>query len=411
MSIVSVCRVCQSRALDEIINLGNQPLSGVFPQNSKEIISSGDLQLMRCSSCGLAQLGASFPSEEMYGENYGYRSGLNSIMVNHLERIAHGLIRKIDFEDHDVVCDIGSNDGTFLKNFEASNLDLMGIDPTAAKYLSHYSTDVMVVADFFSEEIYFANQIRKAKLVTSIAMFYDLEDPVSFARQVNKVLCEDGFWLIEMSYAPWMQNSGAYDTICHEHLEYYSLADLTNILMLSGFYIQDVSTNAINGGSIAVMARKISQVAANPPSEYFGWLLEQESQSRVNTLESWVSFAQTVESRRNSLRSLVFEITNAGKTIYGLGASTKGNVLLNYSHLDKFSIPFIGEVNSYKFGRVTPGSHIPIVPEQDILNMKPDYLLFLPWHFRENAIQKYSAYLTDGGRFIFPLPSVEVLGY
>lgn len=411
MSIISICRVCHSSAFDEIINLGNQPLSGVFPQNSEELISSGDLQLMRCSGCGLVQLGASFPSEEMYGENYGYRSGLNSTMVNHLERIAQGLIRKIDFENHDVVCDIGSNDGTFLKNFEGLDLDLMGIDPTAGKYLSHYPSIVKVVANFFSEEIYFTHQIRQAKLVTSIAMFYDLEDPVSFARQVNKVLREDGFWLIEMSYAPWMQNSGAYDTICHEHLEYYSLADLNNILKLSGFYIQDVSTNAINGGSIAVLARKISQIAANLPGEYFGWLLEQETQSRVNTLESWVKFAQTVESRRNSLRSLVSEITNAGKTIYGLGASTKGNVLLNYSHLDKASIPLIGEVNPYKFGRVTPGSHIPIVPEQDILNMRPDYLLFLPWHFRESAIQKYSAYLTDGGRFIFPLPSVEVLGY
>lgn len=411
MSIVSICRVCNGRALDEIINLGNQPLSGVFPQNSNEIISSGDLQLMRCSECGLVQLGASFPSEEMYGENYGYRSGLNSTMINHLERIALGLIRKIDFVDHDIVCDIGSNDGTFLKNFAGSNLDLIGIDPTAGKYLSYYSPGVTVVADFFTEKIYYSHQARKAKLVTSIAMFYDLNDPVSFARQVNDVLREDGFWLIEMSYAPWMQTSGAYDTICHEHLEYYSLADLTNILKLSGFYIQDVSTNAINGGSIAILARKISQASTNPPGEYFGWLLEQEYKNRVNTLESWVGFAKTVESRRDSLRSLVFEITNAGKTIYGLGASTKGNVLLNYSRLDKSLIPLIGEVNPYKFGRVTPGSHIPIVPEQDILNLQPDYLLFLPWHFRENAIQKYSSYLTDGGRFIFPLPSVEVLGY
>jgi len=411
MSIVSTCRVCQGRKLDEVINLGNQPLSGVFPQDGNELISSGDLQLMRCSECGLVQLGTSFPSEEMYGENYGYRSGLNSMMVNHLERIAQGLVRKIDFKDHDVICDIGSNDGTFLKNFEGKNLKLVGIDPTAKKYLDHYSKDVTVVSDFFSADNYFTHQQKEAKLVTSIAMFYDLEDPVSFARQVSKVLCEDGFWLIEMSYAPWMQSSGAYDTICHEHLEYYSLADLTNIMTLSGFYIQDVSTNAINGGSITVLARKISQAAQNPPGEYYGWLLGQENKNRVNTLESWKTFAQTVESRRDSLRSLVFEIVNAGKTIYGLGASTKGNVLLNYSQLDNSSISLIGEVNPYKFGRVTPGSHIPIVPEQDILNMQPDYLLFLPWHFRENAIQKYSTFLTGGGRFIFPLPSVEVLGY
>jgi hypothetical protein len=242
-------------------------------------------------------------------------------------------------------------------------------------------------------------------------MFYDLEDPVEFASQVNKVICDDGYWLIEMSYAPWMQSSGAYDTICHEHLEYYSLADLTNILKLSGFYIKDVSTNAINGGSITVLARKVSQITSDPSSEYYHWLSTEESRSKANTYESWIQFAQRVESRRDSLRSLINEISKAGKTLYALGASTKGNVLLNYSNLDKSLISAIGEVNPYKYGRVTPGSHIPIIPEEDILKMNPDYLLFLPWHFRENAIQKYAPYLTNGGRFIFPLPSVEVLGY
>ena len=411
MQIVAFCRVCRSSNLQEIINLGSQPLSGVFPQNEHEFVSSGELRLMRCAECGLVQLGSSFPSEEMYGENYGYRSGLNSTMVNHLERIAKGLIRRIDFAPNDVICDIGSNDGTFLKNFEGLSLKLIGIDPTAEKYRNHYPSGMKVVSEFFSSETYFANQSQKAKIVTSIAMFYDLENPVGFATQVNEVLCEDGYWLIEMSYAPWMQTSGAYDTICHEHLEYYSLGDLTNILKLSGFYIRDVSTNAINGGSITVLARKISQALTDPSGEYYRWLSAEESRSQVNTFASWIEFAQRVESRRDSLRSLIGEITNAGKTLYGLGASTKGNVLLNYSNLDKSLIPAIGEVNPYKYGRVTPGSHIPITSEQDILDIKPDYLLFLPWHFRENAIQKYAPYLTAGGRFIFPLPSVEVLGY
>jgi hypothetical protein len=405
------CRVCQNTNLQEVINLGNQPLSGVFPQDSKEFISSGELKLMRCPDCGLVQLGSSFPSKEMYGENYGYRSGLNSTMVDHLQRIAKGLIRKIDLVPGDVVCDIGSNDGTFLMNFEGQQLDLIGIDPTAAKYRAHYAPGVTVVSDFFSEDVYFTNLNRKAKVVTSIAMFYDLDDPVEFASQVNNILSEDGYWLIEMSYAPWMQSSGAYDTICHEHLEYYSLADLARILNLAGFYVRDVSTNAINGGSITVLARKLSKALSDPSSEYFNWLTAEELRSQVNTLESWMLFAHRVESRRDSLRNLVNEIVFAGKTLYGLGASTKGNVLLNYSGLDNSLISAIGEVNPDKYGRVTPGSNIPIVPEDHILKMNPDYLLFLPWHFRENAIQRYEPYLTSGGRFIFPLPSVEVLGY
>lgn len=163
MSIVTTCRVCQGQKLDEVIDLGNQPLSGVFPQDNKELVSSGNLQLMRCSECGLVQLGTSFSSKEMYGENYGYRSGLNSMMVNHLERIAQGLIRKIGFKDHDVICDIGSNDGTFLKNFEGKSLKLIGIDPTAKKYLDHYSRDITVVSDFFSADNYFNHQPKQAK--------------------------------------------------------------------------------------------------------------------------------------------------------------------------------------------------------------------------------------------------------
>ena len=411
MQLLLNCRVCASSQLEEIIHLGTQPLSGVFPKNLSEPISAGDLRLIRCSQCGLIQLGSSFPSNEMYGDNYGYRSGLNSTMVNHLERIAKGLIRKISFQPHDVVCDIGSNDGTFLKNFEGFDLDLIGIDPTAEKYRSFYSVKVKVIGDFFSSENYYKYKEKSAKLVTSIAMFYDLEDPVGFAKQVAEVLCEDGYWLIEMSYAPWMQSSGAYDTICHEHLEYYSLENLTQILDLSGFYIQEVSTNAINGGSITILARKHSQASTSPPGEYFKWLLNEESRTQVNTLDSWLKFAAVVTKRRDSLRNLIFEITSAGKTIYGMGASTKGNVLLNYSGLNNSLIPLIGEVNPDKFGSFTPGTHIPIVDEKEVLNQHPDYLLFLPWHFRENAINKYSAYLTAGGRFIFPLPTVEVLGY
>ncbi len=411
MSTLLGCRVCQSSGLEEIINLGTQPLSGVFPLSPSHLVSYGELKLMRCSECGLVQLGSSFPSEEMYGDNYGYRSGLNTTMVQHLERIAQGLIRRIGLEKRDVICDIGSNDGTFLKNFEGLDLELIGIDPTAEKYQTYYAPGAKIITSFFSEDNYFSNHAKKAKIVTSIAMFYDLDDPVGFASQVNNILKDDGYWLIEMSYAPWVQTTGAYDTICHEHIEYYSLADLTHILNLAGFYIKDVSTNAINGGSIAVLARKLSNFFTDPSSEYYIWLSAEEQRSRVNTLESWKQFAQRVESRRNSLRTLINEIKISGKTLYGLGASTKGNVLLNYSNLDNSLISAIGEVNPYKYGRVTPGSNIPIVSELDILRANPDYLIFLPWHFRENAIQKYQSFLTDGGRFIFPLPSVEVLGY
>jgi len=411
MGMISGCRVCAGVELDEIINLGNQPLSGVFPKSASDSISAGELQLMRCANCGLVQLGQNFPMNEMYGENYGYRSGLNVMMVEHLTRTARGLLRRVELDSSDIICDIGSNDGTFLNNFTKKSLVLIGIDPSAEKYRSFYSQEVQIVSDFFTAEQYFKTNSQKAKIVTSLAMFYDLESPVAFAKDVNQILAEDGHWVIEMSYSPWMQYSGAYDTICHEHLEYYSLSDLIRILDQAGFYVQDVSTNSINGGSLTVFARKHSRESRNPPGEHFHWLLKQENLNQVNTLESWVKFSNTVRSRRDALKSLILEIVSSGKSIYALGASTKGNVLLSYSEIGTTQIPMIGEVNPYKYGRLTPGTHIPIVPEEQILELNPDYLLFLPWHFRENALAKYAVYLAGGGKFIFPLPSVEVLGY
>ena len=241
-------------------------------------------------------------------------------------------------------------------------------------------------------------------------MFYDLEDPVEFASQVNKVICDDGYWLIEMSYAPWMQSSGAYDTICHEHLEYYSLTDLTNILKLSGFYIKDVSTNAINGGSITVLARKVSQITSDPSSEYYHWLSTEESRSKVNTYESWIKFAQRVESRRDSLRSLINEISKAGKTLYALGASTKGNTLLQYFGLDNTLIDGIAERSVYKWGLKTVGTNIPMYSEEQMRNEKPDYLLVLPWHFISEFVERERDFLLGGGKFIVPCPKFQIIG-
>jgi hypothetical protein len=345
----------------------------------------------------------------MYGDTYGYRSGLNRTMTEHLGRIANGLIKLLHLSQFDLIVDIGANDGTFLNNFARNGIQAVAIDPTSLKYSEYFDPGIKVIGDFFSSEVVSENKVSGAKLVTSIAMFYDLENPLKFAKDVHDILDYGGYWFLEQSYAPWMRQSGAYDTICHEHLEYYSLLDLEYIMNEAGFDIVKATTNAINGGSFGILVQKrtLSGVATVDP--YVEWLKIEEKNS--NTEDNWLEFSEIVQQRKSSLHRLIVGLKEQGNRISGLGASTKGNVLLNFTGLDSRLIDKIGEINPYKFGRFTPGSHIPIAPDSEVLLEKPDYLIFLPWHFRENALSKYEDYLTRGGRIIFPLPNVEIIGY
>lgn len=344
----------------------------------------------------------------MYGDNYGYRSGLNASMVSHLGRIAHRLQERAQLAAGDLVLDIGANDGTLLRSYDVPGLIRIGIDPTIAKFREFYTDDVTPVADFFSAEAFDSVSEQRARVITSIAMFYDLDDPVAFATDVKHCLTPDGMWYFEQSYMPWMLRSGAYDTICHEHLEYYSLHTIKRILDDAGLYLIDAATNAVNGGSISVMA---SPDPGDGPSVYARWLLEQEIADRVHAPESWVDFRQRVRARQRDLRSLLERLKESGATVMALGASTKGNVLIQTTPVTIDLVSQVGDVNPYKFGRYLPGSGIPIVSEADVIAARPDYLLILPWHFRETFMTTLAPYLATGGRLIFPLPDLEVVGY
>lgn len=409
MPRLKFCRICGSSDLVEIIDLGIQPLSGVFPGHLDPPSTAGPLRLLRCDDCHLLQLGDSYSSDEMYGETYGYRSGLNNSMISHLERVSKGLIRLLNLGSSDIVVDIGANDGTFVNFFSNRKIQAVGIDPTSAKYREFFHEEVFVVESFFNVAAYENTKLKKAKLVTSIAMFYDLEKPIEFAKDVHSILTNDGYWYLEQSYAPWMRQSGAYDTICHEHLEYYSLSNIRDILNESGFTIVKVTTNNINGGSFGVLAQKTSALEKLDKDPYVNWLFQEETKN--NNLEDWRNFAELVLHRRDSLKELIDTISQKGGRIAALGASTKGNVLLNFTGLDSNVIESIGEVNPYKFGRYTPGSNIPILPEKQVINSNPDYLIFLPWHFKESALIRYEEYLINGGKLLFPLPDIEILGF
>lgn len=410
MSAISHCRVCRSTQLAEVLDLGTTAFTGVFPDSPEEKIDHGRLSLLVCEGCGLVQLADSFPADVLYGDNYGYRSGLNASMLQHLRRTANRLERLAGLSAGDVVLDIGANDGSLLRSYMTPGITRVGVDPTIAKFHEFYDDETICVADFFNAANFDSISTQRAKVVTSIAMFYDLEDPVAFARDISHSLTDDGLWHFEQSYMPWMLRSGAYDTICHEHLEYYSLTTIKRILDDAGMMIVDVATNAVNGGSIAVTAAKANG-SWKPASIIPEWLLKEEERNRVHEVATWAAFADKVRSRQSDLLELLTALRDSGKKVMGLGASTKGNVLLQTSGITSDHLPYVGDVNPYKFGRFTPGTNIPIVSEADVLAMEPDYLLVLPWHFRETFMVTLEPFLARGGRLIFPLPDLEIVGY
>jgi hypothetical protein len=403
------CRVDQSPNLVSVLNLGHQALTGVFPKQSSEPVTVGPLELVWCPSSGLLQLKHSYESSEMYGDNYGYRSGLNQSMVNHLnDKIAY-LERVVPLSAGDVVLDIGSNDATTLKAFRTSGIRRIGIDPTGTKFANFYPADITLVPDFFSSSAYSAVESKKARIVTSIAMFYDLEAPIEFARQIECILADDGIWHFEQSYMPSMLRLNSYDTVCHEHLEYYSLGVVKKILEQAGLRLVDVVMNAINGGSFAVTAAKVTNKSVKTNQPVIDWLLEQEERMGLNTPRPFRDFEERVFRHRDDLTRLIRTLGADGKRILGYGASTKGNVVLQFCGLTARDIPGIAEINPEKFGCVTPGTHIPIFSEDEAKASHPDYYLVLPWHFKDGIVRREKEFLARGGRMIFPFPTIEIV--
>lgn len=405
------CRICKNRNLVSILHLGEQFLTGVFPRDRHVSITCGPLELVKChgdEACGLVQLHHSFDLTEMYGANYGYRSGLNQSMVAHLGAKVSRLLAKFPPAEGDLVLDIGSNDGTLL-SFYPPHLRPVGMDPTAAKFREYYKPHIDVITDFFSADTFAATfGDKKARIITSISMFYDLEDPISFVEQVRRVLHPLGVWHFEQSHMPAMLAMNAYDTVCHEHLEYYGLHQIQWMMDRCGLKIVDVELNDVNGGSFAVTAARADsphQVNSSAISR----LLEAERREQLETLAPYEAFRRRVFQHRDELRGKLDQLKREGSTIVGYGASTKGNVILQFCRLTEKELPCIAEVNPDKFGCFTPGTWIPIIPEKEAHAMNPDYLLVMPWHFEPNLVAREAAYLDRGGKMFFPLPELHII--
>ena len=404
---VKKCRICASRNLVLIFSLGEQSLTGVFPKSLDEKISKGPVDLLKCSECGLVQLKQSYSLSEMYGENYGYRSGLNQSMIDHLSLKIKNVLAIVKLDEGDAIIDIGSNDGTTLSLYEYGKYNLYGIDPTAKKFIDFYRDDINILSDFFSVELMKDNSISKAKIITSFSMFYDLEDPTNFAKLIKTSLHEDGLWVFEQSYLPFMIETNSFDTICHEHLEFYSLRQIEFILKNAGLKIVDLEFNNVNGGSISISATHYESLSYHVNTKKVQETLTKEREVlKLDSLTTYVDFNDRVDSLKKELMDLLINIKEQGKNISILGASTKGNVLLQYYGITNKLVDYVGEVNPDKFSSFTPGTLIPIIDEDKLLATNPDYLLVLPWHFKDYFItaKKYK-----GRNLIFALPEVELI--
>jgi hypothetical protein len=306
-----------------------------------------------------------------------------------------------------VVLDIGCNDGTLLGEYP-STLVRLGIDPLADKFSSMHPKGISTAASVFSARAFerLAGG-QKASVITSIAMFYDLEDPNEFVADIARSLDPDGIWVLEQSYMPQMLKYNSYDTICHEHLEYYALRQIDWLAEHNGLRVFDAELNDTNGGSSRLYI--CHENASHCATRRLVDLRAAEQSHGLNIQATYDAFRQRCAKLREELRTLIKTEIARKKRIHIYGASTKGNTILQYCGLDHSLIEAAADRNPEKSGARTPGTNIPIVSEEESRGMRPDYFLVLPWHFRKEFIQRESEFLSRGGKFIFPLPELEIL--
>jgi SAM-dependent methyltransferase len=409
----TTCRVCGSSSLTPVIDLGPQYLQGSFVKPGKEMPSQRKINcsLVRCNpqedenACGLLQMQHSVPPEILYAA-YWYRSGTNSTMRNHLKDIVDTTMLLLNKKQCNVL-DIGCNDGTLL-DYYPKNFEKFGCDPSD---VAQEVKNATVVQDIFpSLELKTVVGEKKMDIVTSIAMFYDLENPVDVVRNIKQLLSPVGIWVFEMSYMPHMLELDSYDTICHEHLEFYSLAVLEKIAAMADMKIFKISFNDINGGSIRCYAtHKESSLYYNKENHrLMNEVRQKEFDLELDTDKPYVAFQYRIEKVKNELHDLLVKLKHEGKKVHIYGASTKGNTILQWCDINNMLVEYAAERNPDKYGAYTLGTNIPIISEAESRAMNPDYYLVLPWHFKAEFIEREKEALDKGTGFIFPIPTIDI---
>lgn len=401
--------------MTELFSLGDLYVSDFLKDGETPRGDRVEMKLM-LDDLNTPRLEKSANLDTMYGK-YWYRSGINATMRNELKSIVESITSIYKLKDDDIWLDIACNDGTLLE-YVPNNLFKIGIDPADDSFKAESETKANeIVQDYFSAEAYFNVLKEKAKVITSIAMFYDVEDRSSFLNDIYRVLDYNGVWVLQLSYTPLMLHQLAFDNLCHEHIYYYSLLNIRSLLAAHGFKIMDCQLNDTNGGSFRLYVIKESAdhslFGTQPYRDVCdfrtGSLVQYEKGLNINK-DTWLDFYKRILNLKDTTVSFIKRAKAEGKTVYGYGASTKGNTLLQFFGLDHTVIDAIAERSPYKWGLKTVGTNIPIVSEEEMRDRQPDYLLVLPWHFINEFKQRESTYLSKGGKFIVPCPQFKIIG-
>lgn len=402
------CKICNSKKLIKITNLKNQPISSVFLEKKKFDLKKYNINLYKCLSCELIQFASLPPLGDMYGSTYGYRTSLSKLMIDHMYKKYQKLKKLKILKNESNILDIGSNDGTFLNFFakKNKNYNLYGVDPSSKKFLKYYDKKINVTTDYFSYENFIENKKNKKikfDLITSFAMFYDIENPNKFCFDIKKLLKANGLWALEISYFPSLLKNLTYDQICHEHVTYYTLTTFNNLIKKHGLKIIDFQINDINGGSIEIIcSKKINKI--KPKVDKLNKYLLDEKKI---TIDSFKRLNERIENTKKNILELLKIIGK--KNIIGYGASTKGNIVLNHCNITSKEIKYICDANPYKFNKFTPGSNIQIISKEKMRKLNPKYLFVLIWSFRSEVIKQEINYIKKGGKLIFHLPQLHII--
>ena len=406
--IIEKCRNCNNSKLYHLFTLGNLAFTGKFPNKSQNI-PKAILNLVMCRKCKLIQLDRNFSKKYLYGKDYGYRTGINQTMTDHVRLVVKNVEKKIKLNAGDAVLDIASNDGTLLNSYSNQNIIKVGIDPIINKYKKYYKKIDYSFSNFFSEKI-IPRELKKKKfkIISALSMFYDLPNPNTFLRDIKKILHKDGIFILEHADLYSIYKHNLFDTICHEHLEYYSSTVIFDMLKKHNLEIFNHKFNKTNGGSSQYyICHKNSNFKINV--KRINKIRNLEKKAKLYSVNTFKKFYEKINKIKKKLNLKIESIIKKNQIIHGYGASTKGNVLLQYLNITNQSVKFIAERNPQKYNKFTPGTKIKIISEKKSRSKKPNFYLVLPWHFKNEILKREKKIRAKGCKFIFPLPNLKVI--
>jgi hypothetical protein len=405
---IKTCRNCNKKKLQRLFSLGNLSYTGKFPKKKNINIPKSEITLVKCGSCHLVQLDRNFNPNYLYDNNYGYRSGINQTMIDHLKNTTSFLSKKVKIQNGDYVLDIASNDGTLLNSYKKKVIKV-GVDPIINKFKSFYKNIHYPINSFFSYKEILKKKIKnKFKIITALSVFYDVKNPNKFLNDISRIINKkNGIFLLEHADLYSIIKNNLFDTICHEHLEYYSVEVIVQMMIKNNLRVFSISHNEINGGSKTfLICHKDANYRTNPMiiKKY----INLENKLGVKNKKCYQNLFKRIVKLRKMLMLIIKKINEEKKIIHGYGASTKGNVLLQFYNITKKQIPFIADRNLKKNNCYTPGTKMKIISESKSISLKPNYYLVLPWHFKKEILVREKKNIESGIKFIFPLPNITI---